>query len=50
MTIEQIERAVERMTNATDNLFMARRLTQTQYDRRLKAINRWADKHYRMAA
>ncbi len=47
MTEDQIERAVERKTDGLDARFMARKLTQAEYDAEHRAIARWADTQYR---
>jgi len=42
MTEEQIERQVERMTDAADRLLMTGKLDQQAYDIRVKEIDAWA--------
>jgi hypothetical protein len=43
MTAEQAERKIENKTNAADASLMAGRMTQAEYDRHMRAINRWAE-------
>lgn len=51
MTEEQIERQVERMTNALDARFMAdnNTMTQAEYDAESKKIGEWADAEFSRA-
>lgn len=49
MTNEQIERAVEIKSNAADSALMNGRMTQTEYDLHMKALNRWADTKFAKA-
>lgn len=46
MTEDQIERRVEARVDAADRAFMARRMTQAEYDACIKAINAWAGAQY----
>jgi predicted secreted protein len=46
VTAEQIERTVERMTDSADRAFMGSRITQAEYDARMKYINDWAERAY----
>lgn len=48
MTEDQIERAVERKTDAVDALLMARKLSQAEYDSRMAEIAAWADQQYNL--
>lgn len=51
MTEEQIERHVEDRTNRADNALMLNRITQAEYDERMKHLSRWAEQEYaRLAA
>lgn len=45
MTLEQIDRAVEKKTDRLDRAFMAddSEITQAEYDAQIKAIDAWAD-------
>lgn len=47
MTEDQIERAVERNMDGYDRALMAGRLTQAEYDAKVKALSAWADQQYR---
>jgi hypothetical protein len=47
MTEEQIERRVEKRTDAVDRDFMAGRLSQTEYDAAMRELTAWADREYR---
>jgi uncharacterized membrane protein len=47
MTEDQIERKVERTTDFIDAQFMAGKLTQDEYDRKMRELSRWADSLYR---
>jgi len=47
LTEDQIERQVERFTDRADAAFMAGKLTQAEYDARMKEISLWADAEYR---
>jgi tellurite resistance protein len=42
VTEDQVERAVERMTDSVDRQFMAGHMTPAEYDARIKEIDRWA--------
>lgn len=42
MSEEQIEIAVERMQDGLDKRFLRSDMTQAEYDRRCRAISRWA--------
>lgn len=46
MTEDQIERRVEVRVDAADRAFMAKRLSQAQYDVILNDIAKWADEQY----
>ena len=43
---ERIERAVERLTDVADRLFLNGKVTQAQYDAWVSALNRWASDYY----
>lgn len=43
---DQIERVVERETNRLDRLFMSEQLSQTEYDREMSDLGRWAQDEY----
>lgn len=47
MTEDQIERAVERKTDALDAAFLRGSLTQAEYDLECKRIADWAELQYR---
>lgn len=49
MTADRIERAVEQMSNSLDAQLMNGSVSQAEYDRRLRAIDRWAEMKYRSA-
>jgi len=49
MTEDQIERRVELMTDAVDARYMAGRLTETDYQRELREIDRWAERQLAVA-
>lgn len=46
LTAEQIERKVERAFDSLDARLMNGSLTQAEYDREAKEINKWAEKQY----
>lgn len=46
MTEDQIEIIVERKTDALDSALMAGRITQSEYDSRMKELSQWADRQY----
>lgn len=46
MTEEQIERMVQRRTDAIDRRFMAGKLTQEEYDAEMAALSVEADRLY----
>jgi hypothetical protein len=49
MTAEQVERLVEHQTDAIDAAFMAGRITQEEYDRKVRELDRWAEERFRRA-
>ncbi len=49
MTEEQIERAVERITDSLDRRFMSGVISQKKYDADMKELAQWADNQYRTA-
>jgi len=46
---DKIERAVERKMDILDDRLMNGQLTQQQYDREVRELNRWARKQYKNA-
>ena len=42
-TDEALERAIERLVNRADSLFLAGRATQEQYDAWMRELNRWSE-------
>ena len=49
MTEIQIETTVQKLTDSLERRFMNGRLCQAEYDRKLKAIDRWAEMRLRWA-
>ena len=49
MTENQIERIIERKMDILDDRLMNGQLTQQQYDREVRELNRWARKQYKNA-
>jgi hypothetical protein len=49
MTAEQAERKIENKTNAADAALMSGRMSQAEYDRHMRAINRWAEQLFNKA-
>jgi len=50
MTEDRIERIVEAKTNSLDRRYMAGELTEAEYHREMAALDRWAERQYRVAA
>ena len=46
MTLEQIERRVERMMDHLDSVFLNGDMTQKNYDLAVAALDRWAEQEY----
>lgn len=46
ISADQIERIAERATDHADALFMAGKVSQADYDRRMKQINAYAESLY----
>lgn len=46
MTADQIERIVEWKIDAINSAFLARKMTQAEYDCRMKEVHKWADRQY----
>lgn len=46
LTEDQIERRIERMTDALDRRFMAGLLTQQEYDSNMADLRKWEDGQY----
>ncbi len=46
---DRIERAVERLTDVADKLFLNAKVTQAQYDAWMSALNRWSADYYDVA-
>ena len=46
---DKIERAVERKMDILDDRLMNGQLTQQQYDREVRELDRWARKQYKNA-
>jgi hypothetical protein len=42
-TLEQLDRAVESRMDSLDRLFLNSPMSQAVYDRKVKALNRWAN-------
>jgi hypothetical protein len=49
MTEDQIERAVERTTDAIDAQYMAGKLSESEYKDKLSKLDQWAEREYRFA-
>lgn len=47
MTADKIERTVEHLMNSLDAQLMSRCISQAEYDRKVRAADRWADMQYR---
>jgi hypothetical protein len=47
MTEQQIENRVEGAMNNLDRVFMAGKVTQSEYDARVRELNAWAERQYR---
>ena len=46
MTENQIELRVERAMDSLDRVFLAGKVTQAEYDSRVRELSRWADSQY----
>ena len=46
LTEDQIERRVEKMIDYLDRMFMAGKMTQADYDKRIADTNKWAEAKY----
>jgi hypothetical protein len=47
MTEDHIERRVEQTMNSLDRRLVANALTQAEYDREVKVLDRWASQQFR---
>jgi hypothetical protein len=47
MTEDQIERRVEQTMNSLDRRLVANALTQAEYDREVKVLDRWPSQQFR---
>lgn len=46
MTEDQIERRVEKMTDHLDRCLMSGAMTQRDYDKNMRELNRWSEAQY----
>ena len=49
ITVEQIERRVERHTNLLDGVYLARQIDKETYDAAMRDLHDWADAAYQQA-